>query len=93
MAVLVLPSAWNEITGGVHRLELPARDVAELLIELQDRYPGLKPWLNNGLGGLPEFMNIFVGNDDIRVLQDLATPLSGADEVLLIPIMSGGAEP
>lgn len=90
MATVIVPSDWLTMTGGARRLDLPATTVAELRQALADRYPSLQAWLDNGQGGLPEFMHIFVGETDIHVLDDLATPLQPADEVRFIPIMAGG---
>jgi len=91
MAVVVVPSQWRTSLGGAQRVEVAAASVGELIAVLQQRWPELRPWLDNGLGGLPEYLNVFVGEADVRVLQDLETPLRATDEVRFILIMAGGA--
>lgn len=93
MAIVILPSALDASTGGARRLELDVADVKGVLDELQRRFPALTAWFDNGLPDLPEYVNIFVGDTDIRILQDLQTPLRPEDEVRLIVVMSGGAQP
>lgn len=91
MAVVIVPSQWRAVVGEAPRLSLEVASVGDLLAELRRRWPELTPWLDNGLGGLPEYLNVYVGEVDIRVLQDLDTPLQPADEVRFILIMSGGS--
>jgi molybdopterin converting factor small subunit len=91
VASVLVPGLWEEVVGPVRRLQVPAATVAELVERLKALHPGLRRWLDDGAGNLPEFMNVFVGEEDIRILQGLATPLRSSDQVVFIPVISGGS--
>lgn len=91
MAIVIVPAAWKAALGGATRLQVDAASVGGLIAALQARSPELTGWLGNGLGGLPEYLNVFVGDADIRILDDLATPLAEDSEVRFILIMAGGS--
>jgi molybdopterin converting factor small subunit len=58
--------------------------------DLVGRYPALKPHLYNGDGNLRPFVNLFLGEDNIKDLQGIETPLQAEDRLLLIPSVAGG---
>ena len=56
---------------------------------LGPQYPGLRERLFDG-DELRRFVNVYVNNEDIRYLDDLATPVAANDEVSIIPAVAGG---
>jgi adenylyltransferase/sulfurtransferase len=64
--------------------------VAEAMLDLVRQYPSLQPHLYNQKGVLRHFVNLFVGDENIKDLQGLETPLEEADRLLLIPSIAGG---
>ena len=71
-------------------VEINAGTIAELLKELQRRYPRLPERLLDRNGGVLRFINIYVNEEDIRFLQNQETVLKDGDEVTIIPATSGG---
>ena len=53
------------------------------------QYPALRERLFDG-DELRRFVNVYVNNEDIRYLEDLATPVAANDEVSIIPAVAGG---
>ena len=52
----------------------------------------MRPHLTNTAGELRPFVNLFLGENNVRDLQGLATPLNDNDRLLLIPSIAGGLE-
>jgi molybdopterin converting factor small subunit len=64
--------------------------VAELLDDLDLRYPGVRTGLFDSSGELRRFVNIYVNDEDIRYLGRLEAPLSPGDTVSILPAVAGG---
>jgi molybdopterin synthase sulfur carrier subunit len=93
MATVYVPSPLRRLTGGLSKVQAQGADVAELLEDLEVRYPGLRQRICEADGEVKRFVNLFVNGDEIRTLRGLRTPLSNGDEVFIIPAMSGGRRP
>lgn len=88
--ILHLPLALREFTGGQDRLHLPGRNVAGVLEALRARYPLVGARVLEAGGGLRRHVNLFLGEQNVRDLQGLDTPLVAGDELFLIPAVAGG---
>ena len=84
-----IPSALRATTGGQGRVTIEGGTVAEALDNLETTYPGLKGRLRDDQGTVARFVNIFVGGEDVRLLDGLNTPLDGA-ELSIVPAVAGG---
>lgn len=69
---------------------MEGRNVAEAVESLLKQFPALKPHLTNTRGELRPFVNLFIGENNIRDLQGLETPLGEDDQLVLIPSIAGG---
>jgi adenylyltransferase/sulfurtransferase len=63
--------------------------VGEALRDLTHRYPDLEPHLFND-GKLRSFVNVFLGEEDVRHLQGIETRISQESKLLIIPSIAGG---
>ena len=59
------------------------------LKELEKRYPGMRDRLLDEKG-VRRFVNIYVGDEDIRFLDGLKTEVKGGDQLAIIPAIAGG---
>ncbi|EKP93901.1 MoaD family protein [Thermaerobacter subterraneus DSM 13965] len=84
-----IPTPYRSITGEA-RLQVEATTVRELLEQLAQRYPDLRPRLFEG-EAIAHHLNVYVNKREIRTLQGADTPLQDGDEVALIPAMAGGS--
>jgi len=91
MAVQVLiPTPLQKFTADEASVELEATSVDGLIEALDGRYPGLKARLCDENGKLRRFLNLYVNSEDIRFLDNQATPLKAGDEVSIVPAVAGG---
>jgi sulfur-carrier protein len=90
MPSLRIPTPLRTYTAGKSEVVLEGSTVNELLQNLAIEYPTIKPHLFNGEGFLRPFVNLFLGEYNIKDLNGLDTPLKADDRLLLIPSIAGG---
>jgi len=90
MASIKIPTPLRQYTGNQAEVTVRGATVDEGLRDLVARYPALEPHLFDG-EGLRSFVNIYLGGEDIRFLQDLDTPLAEDSRLRIIPAIAGGA--
>ena len=90
MPVLKIPTPLRSYTNGQVEVTLSGSNVSEVMQQLVEKYPTLKPHLYNGDGQLRPFVNLFVGENNISDLQGLDTPLENNTRVILIPSIASG---
>jgi len=90
MAVRVqIPTPMRQHTEGKTTVEVQGGTVQAVLDDLSARYPGLTARLFDN-GQVRRFINLFLNNEDIRYLDNLATPVKDGDELAIIPAVAGG---
>jgi molybdopterin synthase sulfur carrier subunit len=85
-----IPTALRRLTAGTDRLTCGAANLGELLTELDQKFPDLKPHLRDESGQVRHFLNIYVNEEDIRFLGGDRYAFQEGDEVLLVPSIAGG---
>jgi molybdopterin converting factor small subunit len=90
MATIIIPTPLRKFTNQKTRLEVDGSNVKEAIQELALNFPDLKKHLIDENGQLRTFVNIFVGDDDIRNLQKENTKVSPDSVVSIIPAIAGG---
>ncbi len=91
MAVtVVIPTPLRQFAGGQSEIEVEAKTAGEALDKLTAQYADLKKHLYNDGGNLRNFVNVYVGDEDIRDLDDLDTEVKDGGEVLIVPSIAGG---
>lgn len=90
MPSLKIPTPLRTYTSGMSEIVLKGSTVNEALQDLIAQYPTIQPHLFNGEGALRPFVNLFLGEDNIKDLQGLETSLNSTDRLLLIPSIAGG---
>jgi len=89
MAVVRIPTPLRPHSGVLDRVEASGSTVGAILADLTTQYPALCGRLFDG-EELRRFVNVYVNNEDIRYLEDLATPVAPDDEISIIPAVAGG---
>jgi adenylyltransferase/sulfurtransferase len=93
MAVNVyIPTPFRRLTGNRTNVEAQGSTVADLLVDLDARFPGLRAQITDERDEVPAHINIYVNNREISALQGTRTPLADGDEVAVIPAIAGGAD-
>jgi sulfur-carrier protein len=90
MVQVRVPTPLRKYTGGAEAVEADGNTVAALVTDLERRHPGIKERICDEAGQVRRFVNIFVNGEDIRFLQNLATPVKAGDELSIVPAIAGG---
>jgi MoaD family protein len=90
MTAVRIPPVLRAQAGNQKRVEVSGSTVGEALDALLTQFPDLREQLFGGDGSLNRFVNVYVNGRDVRYEQELATPITEADEVILLPAMAGG---
>lgn len=90
MATITIPTALRQYAAGTSSVNLEAETVGALLRGLVEQHPTLGKHLFGEQGKLRSFVNVYVGDEDIRYLEGEATPVSSGDTVSIIPAIAGG---
>ena len=85
-----IPTPLRKLTNNEEMVEVKAGTIAEAILELQSRYPGIKERLVDDKGEVRRSVNVYVNEEDIRFLQNQETPLKDGDEISIIPAIAGG---
>ena len=85
-----IPTPLRQLTAGADIVELTSGTVGGLLTELTGKFEGMDKRLFKTPGELNRFVNIYVNDEDIRFLDNLATPIKDGDDVSIVPAIAGG---
>jgi sulfur-carrier protein len=73
MVTIAIPTALRQYAGGNASLKVEAGTISQILAQLVEQQPALGQQLYNEQGTLRSFVNIYVGDEDIRYLQNSRT--------------------
>ena len=85
-----IPTPLRSYTNNQSIVEVNGATVQAALTDLVDTYPALKPHLYHDTGDLRSFVNIYVGDEDIRYLDGPQTALAEDADVSIVPSIAGG---
>lgn len=85
-----IPTPLRKLTNDLELVSAAGATVGELLDNLDKAFPGLRERICDEEGNVRRFVNIFVNDEDIRFLEDRATPVKDTDEVSIVPAIAGG---
>jgi len=90
MVTVRIPSPLRTLTKGEENVQAAGATVKDVIEDLEKNHPGMKERLLDDKG-VRRFVNIYVGDEDIRFLDGLSTPLKSGDEISIVPAIAGGA--
>lgn len=90
MATIRIPTPLRKYTQGAEEVSVDGATVGDLITNLESSYPGIRERICDDSGEVRRFVNVFVADEDIRFLDNLATPVKDADEVSIVPAIAGG---
>jgi molybdopterin synthase sulfur carrier subunit len=85
-----IPTILRTYTGGESEVSAEGDTLSAVLDDLDAHYSGIKGRILDEAGALRRFVNVYVGNDDVRFLDDLATPTPDGVQISVIPAVAGG---
>jgi molybdopterin converting factor small subunit len=91
MSVTVrVPTILRTYTGGAAEVVAEGSTLAEVIESLESAHPGIRARVLDDTGKLRRFVNVYVGDEDVRFADGLATPVPAGGEVSVIPAVAGG---
>ena len=91
MAKIRIPPVLRPSVGGEREVNADGENVGEVLKALVEQHPDTQSQLFGADGDLNRFVNVYLNDEDVRVLQGLDTTVSAGDELVILPAMAGGA--
>ena len=91
MASIHIPTPLRAFTGGAAAVQVAGGTVGEALDALLGQHPGLAKHLRDAEGRLRSFINVYLGDEDIRFLDKEATALPADAELTIVPSIAGGS--
>jgi MoaD family protein len=91
MATVRIPPVLRPKTGGQTEVQADGADVGEVLRALTEAHPDTSAQLFGEGGELNRYVNVYLNDEDVRVLNGLETAVSDGDTVVILPAMAGGA--
>jgi molybdopterin converting factor small subunit len=89
MATVRIPTPLRNHTGGKDVVNAAGGTIGEILDDLEKHHPGIREKLVDDKG-VRRFVNIFVGDEDIRFMDGINTKVTDKDEISIIPAIAGG---
>jgi len=91
MPTIKVPPVLRPQTDGEAEVPVDGETVGDALRALADRYPATKDQLFSPEGDLNRYVNVYLNDEDVRVLDGLDTAAADSDTVVILPAMAGGS--
>lgn len=85
-----IPTILRTYTGGESEVSAEGATLLAVLDDLDASYAGIKGRILDEAGALRRFVNVYVGNDDVRFLDNVDTPTPDGAQISVIPAVAGG---
>ena len=90
MPTIKVPPVLRQHTDGEAEVSVEGGTVGEVLSSLADAHPGTRDQLFAADGDLNRYVNVYLNDEDVRVLNGLETGAADSDTVVILPAMAGG---
>jgi len=91
MATIRIPPVLRPSVGGEREVSAAGDTVGAVLQNLADAHPETRGQLFDDGGELNRYVNVYLNDEDVRVLEGLETAVADADAIVILPAMAGGA--
>ncbi|HET6165389.1 MAG TPA: MoaD/ThiS family protein [Marmoricola sp.] len=85
-----IPTILRTYTGGESEVTAEGATLADVLNDLESSYAGIRARILDDSGDIRRFVNVYVGNDDVRFLEGLGTATPDGTQLSIIPAVAGG---
>ena len=90
MSTVKIPPVLRASTGGAKEVSADGSNVGEVLRALAGEHPDTERQIFSAEGELNRYVNVYLNDEDVRVLDGLDTPVKEADTLVILPAMAGG---
>ncbi|HXH03138.1 MAG TPA: molybdopterin-synthase adenylyltransferase MoeB [Candidatus Competibacteraceae bacterium] len=89
--IVRIPTPLRGFTGGADQVRVEGTSVGQVLAALTRDHPGLRERVLDGAGQPRQFVNLYLGSQNIRNLDGLDTPVAEGDVLSIVPAVAGGS--
>lgn len=90
MPTVRIPTPLRKLTEGKEEVPSAGTTIRAVIDDLERQHPGIKARICDDSGAVRKFINVFAGEEDIRFLQGLDTPVAETAEISIVPAIAGG---
>ena len=90
MSTVKIPPVLRSSTGGEKEVAADGSNVGDVLRSLAQQHPDTERQLFGEDGRLNRYVNVYLNDEDVRVLEGLETPVGASDTLVILPAMAGG---
>jgi sulfur-carrier protein len=90
MATIKIPPVLRPSVGGEKEVRAAGEDVGSVLTQLAEQHPATQSQLFGPDGSLNRYVNVYLNDEDVRVLDGLGTVVKESDTLVILPAMAGG---
>jgi molybdopterin converting factor small subunit len=90
VATVRIPPVLRPSVGGEKELSADGSSVGEILRAVAERHPDTSGQLFSSDGSLNRYVNVYLNDEDVRVLDGLDTAVGTDDTLVILPAMAGG---
>lgn len=90
MATVKIPPVLRASVGGAKEVDATGTSVGEVLKSLVEQHPSTESQLFSADGELNRYVNVYLNDEDVRVLDGLETAVGEGDTLVILPAMAGG---
>ncbi len=90
MPTIRIPPVLRSSTQGEKEVHAEGENVGELLRALADQHPATEAQLFSEEGELNRYVNVYLNDEDVRVLSGMETDVTADDTLVILPAMAGG---
>jgi sulfur-carrier protein len=91
MATIKIPPVLRTSVGGEKQVSASGENVGDVLRDLVSSHPATREQLFAPDGELNRYVNVYLNDEDVRVLGGLDTAVGDTDTLVILPAMAGGA--
>jgi molybdopterin synthase sulfur carrier subunit len=90
MSTVKIPPVLRASVGGAKEVDASGASVGDVLRSLAQQHPATESQLFSEDGELNRYVNVYLNDEDVRVLDGLDTSVSDSDTIVILPAMAGG---
>ena len=90
MPSVLIPTPLRKLTNDLDLVQADGATISEVFANLEKAFPGIQERICDDKGSIRRFVNVFVNGEDVRFLEETATPVKSNDEISIVPAIAGG---
>jgi len=85
-----IPTILRTYTGGESEVKAEGATLRDVIADLEKNHSGIAARVLDDAGKLRRFVNVYVGDEDVRFADGLDTATPDGTQVSIIPAVAGG---